>query len=177
MTFWRIPQKLADKPPLRGSGEYPMIFCFRCEAPTVVMVRQDTSHISEWYEEKNGREQIYVVLKSDITSLDGSRMRLNLCGDCAAAFGPDEFDMVMPFIVSGLKKSGGDRPHVAHLCGEYECCRPVKVESFDEAHRNVNKMLKENEERSKKAILDEALKDREMSVAMAQIQGKVRKNG
>ncbi len=177
MTFWRIPQKLAEKPPIRGSGEYTAIFCFRCEAPTVVLVRQDTNHISEWLEERNGRREIYIVLESDIPTLNGSRMRLNLCGDCADAFGPDEFDMVMPLVISGLGKSGKEKPHVAHICEEYRCCRPVKIESFEEAHRNVNKMIKEREGRARKSIMEEITRDREMNAAMAQIKGKVRNNG
>lgn len=180
---WDLPQKIAKPPPEKGAGEWPMIYCFRCGIPTVVLVREEGDNTSyEHYEERNGRQQIYVVLESDAPAANGSRMRLNLCGDCIHEFGPHEYDLVMPFVISGLeetarRQSGNNQTQkvVTSMTEEYKKSRPVKIESFHEAQNNVANMMRENETRAQAAILAEVQREREMQIATAQIKGRTRK--
>jgi hypothetical protein len=167
MKHWKMPQKMASPPPKRGSGVFPVIFCFRCEAPTLVMVRQEGSPFSgESYEERNDRQQVYVVLQSESPTWNGSRMRLNFCGKCAEAFGPHEYGMVIPFVISGIEKTlrekGRGREDIQSVIREYGACKPVRTESFAEAHAAVRAMMEERRHIAERAIRDGIEKEREI---------------
>lgn len=166
--FWRIPQKLAEPTPSKRQVRWPVVFCFRCEAPTLELIREDGSPFSgEYYEEVNGRTQFYIRCESESNpTMNGTRIRINLCGTCANADWKSELHMIMPFVVSGIEtameKTCQPEAAINRMKVEYLSTRPVEIETYEVAHNRVNKMLSDKQEKADAAIYEELMLEREI---------------